>query len=142
MEQAKLINKDKRLNTVSLDAQLVTAIRRGAAKGDVRAIQMGYQRLGLMRNGEFLGDGGENTIEPANASFFEVGQGKMERSRTKWFWNRLKRNVSTAGQRLPYKFAQTSSGGLKTLVGGVVKSSAFKRLGSTLRLPEEQSTRP
>lgn len=55
-----MINKDKRLNTVSLDAQLVTAIRRGAAKGDVRAIQMGYQRLGLMRNGEFLGDGGEN----------------------------------------------------------------------------------
>jgi hypothetical protein len=45
-----------------LDAQLVTAIKRGAAKGDIRAIQMGYQRLGLMRGGEFLG---EVTPEPA-----------------------------------------------------------------------------
>jgi hypothetical protein len=54
MEQAKLIDKVKWLNTLFLDAQLVTAIKRGAAKGDIRAIQMGYQRLGLMRDGEFL----------------------------------------------------------------------------------------
>jgi hypothetical protein len=46
-----------RKNTLLLDAQLVMAIKRGAAKGDIRAIQMGYQRLGLMRDGEFLGIG-------------------------------------------------------------------------------------
>jgi hypothetical protein len=44
----------KQLETLFLDDQLVTAIERGADKGDTRAIQMGYQRLGLMRNGEFL----------------------------------------------------------------------------------------
>jgi len=54
VEQARLIDKAKWLNTLFLDAQLVTAIKRGAAKGDIRAIQMGYQRLGLMRDGEFL----------------------------------------------------------------------------------------
>jgi hypothetical protein len=54
MEQAKLIDKAKSLNALFLDAQLVTAIKRGAAKGDTRAIQMGYQRLGMMRDGEFL----------------------------------------------------------------------------------------
>jgi len=57
VEQAKLIDQAKSLNTLLLDAQLVTAIKRGAAKGDIRAIQMGYQRLGLMRDGEFLGIG-------------------------------------------------------------------------------------
>lgn len=54
MEQVNLIDKAKRLNTLFLDAQLVTAIERGAAEGDIRAIKMGYQRLGLMRDGEFL----------------------------------------------------------------------------------------
>jgi hypothetical protein len=54
VERANLIDKAKWLNTLFLDAQLVTAIKRGAAKGDTRAIQTGYQRLGLMRDGEFL----------------------------------------------------------------------------------------
>jgi hypothetical protein len=55
VEQAKLIDNAKWLNTLFLDAQLVMAIERCAAKGDISAIQMGYQRLGLIRDGEFLG---------------------------------------------------------------------------------------
>jgi hypothetical protein len=62
VEQANLIDKAKWLNTLFLDVQLVTAIKRGAAKGDIRAVQMGYQRLGLMRDGEFPG---EATPKPA-----------------------------------------------------------------------------
>jgi hypothetical protein len=58
----KLIDKAKWLQTLFLDAQLVTSIERGAAKGETRALQMGYQRLGLMRDGEFLG---EATPKPA-----------------------------------------------------------------------------
>jgi hypothetical protein len=62
VEQAKLIDKAKWLNTLFLDDQLVTAIERSAAEGETRALQMGYQRLGLMRDGEFLG---EATPKPA-----------------------------------------------------------------------------
>jgi len=55
--KTKRVDTIKQLDTLLLDAQLVTAIKRGAVKGDTRAIQMGYQRLGLMRDGEFLGRG-------------------------------------------------------------------------------------
>jgi len=56
VDQVKLIDTDRWLKVRFLDDQLVTSIEWGAAKGDIRAIQMGYQRLGLMRNGEFLGE--------------------------------------------------------------------------------------
>jgi len=55
MDRTKLLKKAGWLDILVLDEQLVTAIEQGAARGDVRAIEIGYQRLGLMRDGEFLG---------------------------------------------------------------------------------------
>lgn len=54
-EQAKLIAKARQVTTLYLDDRLVEAVKHGAAKGDTKALELGYRRVGMFRDGEFLG---------------------------------------------------------------------------------------
>jgi len=53
--QALLIARAKLVDVFFLDANLATSVKVGASKGDDRALKLGYQRVGLYRDGEFLG---------------------------------------------------------------------------------------
>jgi hypothetical protein len=59
-EQAKLAAQAQRLQVNFLDHNLVVAVREGARKGDTKALELGYARVGLMRNNQF-------TAPPASA---------------------------------------------------------------------------
>lgn len=54
-EEAKLRAKARQITVIYLDDKLVEAVKHGAAKGDTKALELGYQRVGMYRDGEFLG---------------------------------------------------------------------------------------
>lgn len=55
-EQAKLLAKHRNKVTIPLlDDALVTAIEKGSRRGDTAALMLGYQRVGMMREREFIG---------------------------------------------------------------------------------------
>lgn len=53
-EQAKLAAQSKKVDIRYLDSKLVIAVREGAKKGDIKALELGYERLGLRRDGNFM----------------------------------------------------------------------------------------
>lgn len=54
-EQAKLLAKYRKVEVRFLDDRLVRAIEEGSKRGRTEALELGYQRTGLMRAGEFIG---------------------------------------------------------------------------------------
>lgn len=54
-EEAKLKAKARQVTVLYLDDRLVEAVKQGAAKGDIKALELGYRRIGIFRDGEFLG---------------------------------------------------------------------------------------
>jgi hypothetical protein len=73
-EQAKLIAKSRKVDTMFLDDKLVEAVKKGAARGDVKALELGYRRVGIFREGEFMGAPQDpNTpMNPALAPIFRA----------------------------------------------------------------------
>lgn len=75
--QAKLLAKAAILQAPFLDEHLVVAVKKGAARGDIRALELGYQRLQLLRDGNFIGwkdpdKAHENAGQPAQPPIFRV----------------------------------------------------------------------
>ena len=64
-QQAKLIAKYKTVEVNFLDDQLVRTIKRAGERGDAKALIVGYQRLGMFRDGEFIG--APKAVDPGGA---------------------------------------------------------------------------
>jgi hypothetical protein len=52
--QARLQARAHALSVEYLDVQLMKAVKEGAAKGDDKALKLGYQRVGIFRDSEFM----------------------------------------------------------------------------------------
>lgn len=51
---AQVVAQARLLNVYFLDQHLVKAAKKGAARGDVRAIELGYERIGMRRDDHFM----------------------------------------------------------------------------------------
>lgn len=51
---AELVAKSRMLSALFLDQHLIMATKKGAARGDVRALELGYERIGLRRDNNFM----------------------------------------------------------------------------------------
>jgi hypothetical protein len=51
---AKIVAEARSLNVYFLDTHLVKAAKKGAERGDVRAIELGYERIGMRRDHNFM----------------------------------------------------------------------------------------
>lgn len=73
-EQAKLIARSKKVDAMFLDDKLVEAVEKGAARGDTKALELGYRRVGIFREGEFMGQPPDpnQPVDPALAPIFRA----------------------------------------------------------------------
>jgi hypothetical protein len=79
--QAKLVAKYRMVTVEMIDDQLVTAMKKGAQRGDPRALELGYRRMGIFRNGEFIGL--DNPNEPVAAGAHPPPIFRVERTVTR-----------------------------------------------------------
>lgn len=55
-EEAKLVVKEKILNRDLLDRELIKVVESDVSPTKLNAIEMGYKRIGMINNGEFIPD--------------------------------------------------------------------------------------